>query len=366
MSQQESAQERSELPTPRRREQAMADGRVPKSPELTAAAGLLAAALGLTMAGGKAATHESVSVLRDSFGRLSAEPLTMPGAAAIVRDVLFSGLRAAAPVLLAVGAVILLVAGVQARGVWSGKPMAPDLSRISPLAGFKRMFSTQSVFNLVKAILKLVVLGALTWSALHGAWGDLSGLGGEAAGTVLGVARDLILRLVFSVGIGFLAVAALDYGVAVWQHEQQLKMTRQEIVQEHRESEGDPLLKSRIQSLARALSRKRMLHKVKEADVVVANPSHLAIALRYDPLNDGAPIVLALGRRKLALKIKELAAKAGVPVVENKPLARALIATATVGKPIPPALYAAVAEVLAWVYKRRGSGPAKLLAGAKR
>jgi flagellar biosynthetic protein FlhB len=109
-----------------------------------------------------------------------------------------------------------------------------------------------------------------------------------------------------------------------------------------------------------------MLHKVKEADVVVANPSHLAIALRYDPLNDGAPIVLAMGRRKLALKIKELAAKAGVPVVENKPLARALIATATVGKPIPAALYAAVAEVLAWVYKRRGGGPARLLAGAKR
>jgi flagellar biosynthetic protein FlhB len=217
------------------------------------------------------------------------------------------------------------------------------------------------VFTLLKALLKMTVLGLLTWTALKRAWMDLPGLGGEEAAVTLTVIRSLVLRLVTLVGLGFLVVAVLDYGFAVWKHEKELRMTRHEIVQEHRESEGDPLLKSRMQSLARSLARKRMLHKVKEADVVVVNPVHLAVALRYDMGQDGAPMVLAMGKLKLAEKIKELAVKAGVPIQENRPLARALIATATVGKPIPPALYAAVAEVLAWVYRRRGSVPKQAL-----
>jgi flagellar biosynthetic protein FlhB len=239
--------------------------------------------------------------------------------------------------------------------------MTPDFSRISPLAGVKRLFSTQSLFTLFKAILKLSALGMLTWYALRAAWPDLAGLGGEEAAVSLTVIRSLVLRLVAMVGLGFLAIAALDYGYQIWKHEKDLKMTRQEIVQEHKESEGDPLLKSRMRTLANALMRRRMLHKVKEADVVIVNPVHIAVALKYDMGQDGAPMVLAMGRRKLAEKIKALAAKAGVPVQENRPLARALIATATVGKPIPPALYAAVAEVLAWVYRRRGGIPQRTI-----
>ncbi|NOT09592.1 MAG: EscU/YscU/HrcU family type III secretion system export apparatus switch protein [Gemmatimonadales bacterium] len=353
MSDTQQAQERTELPTVRRRQTAFDEGRVPRSPELAAAAGLLAGALALAAVGGRV-FRETEDTLTAAFGGLTSTPLTMPAAAALVRDMVAAGLRAIVPVALAMFASIVLVAALQARGVWSAKPLAPDLSRISPLSGFRRLVSGQSVFTLFKAGLKLTVLGGLTYAALHGAWSELAGLGGEGAPIVAAVIRGLGLRLVATVGVGFLVVAALDYGFEVWQHERKLKMTRQEVVQELREQEGDPLLKSRVRSMARSMARRRMLHRVREAHVVVVNPIHVAVALKYDPGHDGAPVVLAMGRRKLAQRIKELARAAGVPLVENPTLARALIATAAVGKPIPPALYVAVAEVLAWVYRRRG------------
>src|SRR5690606_9934096 len=142
--------------------------------------------------------------------------------------------------------------------------------------------------------------------------------------------------------------------------QQQMMMTRQEVVQEHRESEGDPLLKSRMRSLAQALTRRRMLQRVREADVVIVNPTHVAVAIKYDVAEASAPIVLAMGQRKLAERIRALAAESRIPVVRNVPVARALLASATVGRPIPPALYAAVAEILAFVYRQRGRLPVGL------
>jgi flagellar biosynthetic protein FlhB len=361
----QAGQERTELPTPKRRESAREEGRVPKSPEVSAAVGLLAGVVTLAAAGGGMVSREIHQVLTESFGRLSSEPLTISAAEGLLRGVLLGGIRAAGPVLLAIGLPVLAIGAFQARGVWSGKPVTPDPDRINPLAGLKRMLGMQSVFTLLKALLKLVVLGAITYAALKGAWGDLAGLGGEDAGVIAAVARTLAVRLALSVGMAFLLVAAADYGFQAWQHEKQLRMTRQEVVQEHKESEGDPLLKSRMQSLARSHSRRRMLQQVREADVVVVNPVHIAVALRYEVGADGAPMVLAMGRRKLAERIKEIATESGVPIVENLPLARALIATGAVGKPIPPALYAAVAEVLAWLYRRRGAVGQRLLGAVR-
>ncbi len=358
MSDEQSAQERTELPTPRRREKAREEGQVPRSQELTAAIMLLAGASTIALVSGPGIGRQAARALQVAAASLVAEPLTIGSAGALLREMLQSGFLAFAPVLLAVALPGLLIAGLQARGVLSLKPVTPQLSRISPLSGFKRLVSPQSAFTLVKSLLKLAVIGALAWTALRGAWGDLAGLGGEEPGVVVAIVKSLGVRLVALVGFAFLGVAGVDYGFEVWQHEKKLRMTRQEVVQEFRESEGDPLLKSRMKSLAQAMSRKRMLHKVKEADVVVTNPVHVAVALRYDGGSDSAPVVLAMGKRKLAERIKVLAREAGVPIMENPPLARALIATSTVGKAIPPALYAAVAEVLAWVYRRRGRLPA--------
>jgi flagellar biosynthetic protein FlhB len=164
-----------------------------------------------------------------------------------------------------------------------------------------------------------------------------------------------LVRLTLWVGLSFLALAALDYWFQWNQVEKNLRMTRQEVIYEQRESEGDPTVKGRIKAVARALARQRMLQKVPTADVVVVNPTMIAVALKYDTSIAPAPIVLAMGQRKLAQRIRDLATKANVPIVENRPVARALLATSKVGRPIPPALYAAVAEILAFLYRRRAA-----------
>ena len=244
MSDKPSTQDRTELPTPKRREKAHEEGRVPRSPEIVAAVCLLAGASALAVSGGNAIGGTAERALHDTFGQLTADPLTLASAEGLLRGLVFQGLGAVAPVAIVVFLAIVLVGGVQARGVLSLQPLAPDLSRVSPLGGFKRLVSTQSLFTLLKAILKLSVLGFLTYTALGGAWMDLPGLGGADPAVTLTVIRGLVLRLVALVGVGFLVVAVLDYGFAVWKHEKELRMTRHEIVQEHRESEGDPLLRA--------------------------------------------------------------------------------------------------------------------------
>jgi flagellar biosynthetic protein FlhB len=160
--------------------------------------------------------------------------------------------------------------------------------------------------------------------------------------------------VLLAAGVAFVFLALADYGFQVWQNERELKMSRQDIKDETKESEGDPHVKARRRSMAGALARRRMMLSVSEADVVVTNPTHVAVALQYDPLVSDAPIVLAMGERKVAERIKARAREAGVPILENKPLARALLASAEVGAPIPVELYRAVAEVLAWVFRQRG------------
>jgi flagellar biosynthetic protein FlhB len=165
--------------------------------------------------------------------------------------------------------------------------------------------------------------------------------------------RRMGVGLAISTGLAFLAIAGGDYLFQFFRFDASLRMSRQEIVQEYKETEGDPLIKSRIRAMARALSRRKMLRDVPTADVVVTNPTRLAIALKYDAAVSSAPIVVAMGARKLADRIRALAREAGVPIMEAKPLAQALFATAKIGEPIPPALYLAVAEVLAFVYRQR-------------
>jgi flagellar biosynthetic protein FlhB len=253
-----------------------------------------------------------------------------------------------------VGGITLLVNAIQARGVISPEPIMPKLSHVDPIAGLKRLVSVQALFNVLKALLKLIIIGFVAWVVFRRAWPLILSTSGAEVPQILGVTRTLAIRLALSVGLAFLVVAAIDYGFQVWQYEKSLKMTRQEVTQEHRESEGDPAVKGRIRQLQRQMAKKRMMSKVATADVVVTNPTHIAVALKYDPLVSAAPIVVAMGERLVAQRIKELAFKAGVPVIENKPLARALLAGAKLGGAVPPALYVAVAEVIAFVFGRKG------------
>jgi flagellar biosynthetic protein FlhB len=348
-------EDRTEAPTQRRLDEARREGRVPRSAELSSATLLLAGTLALGLAGGTSLAEYAVKLLHQGGGWLTADPMSLADASSLLGMVTRATLAALAPFIATVVAVTLLVNVVQARGTFSVEPLAPKWSRIDPLAGIGRLLSVESIFALLKSLLKLSVLGFTTWVTLRHAWPEILSLTATGPGAILAVMRQLALKVATVTGLVFLALSGVDYAFQLWQHHKSMRMTKQEIIQEHRETEGDPQIKSRIRVLQRQMARKRMLSKVATADVVVTNPTHIAVALKYDADVANAPIVLAMGERKLAQRIKQLAYAAGVPVIENKPLAQALLATAKVGAPIPTGLYAAVAEIIAFVYRRRGT-----------
>jgi flagellar biosynthetic protein FlhB len=218
-----------------------------------------------------------------------------------------------------------------------------------------RIWGVRSVVELAKSIMKLLVVAGAMYFVLRRAWPDIMTLGQQSPAALVTVLGRYTVQLLATAGMAYLVIAGGDYAYQLWQHERKLKMTKQEVKQEHKETEGDPLVKSRLRSLGRALLRRQMFADVPGADVVVTNPTHIAVALKYDASVSGAPIVLAMGQRKIAQRIRKLAFESGVPVIENKPLARALLATGRVGEPIPAELYVAVAEVLAFVIRRRAA-----------
>jgi flagellar biosynthetic protein FlhB len=354
-------QERTEEPTPRRLQKAQDDGQVARSPELLTSVVLLGSLVSIGAFGVPRIGRLAAEQLYAAGAGLRLAPLDVDGASILVRQSATATLLVLVPVLLAIAVPALAMGTLQARGVLSAKPITPDLSRLSPLKGFGRLLGGDAVATLLKATAKVVILGVVTWLALDAIWPTLAALPGASAGAVTEAARVVIIRVVGITGLAFLVLAGADYAWQLRQHRAKLRMTRQEIVQEHREDQGDPMLRSRRRSIALDLSRRRMLQDVKSATVVVVNPTSIAVALRYDPASDGAPVIVAMGRRKLAERIRETARKAGIPVVQNIPVARALIAGGKVGKPIPAALYAAVAEVLAFVYRSRRKAGSTLL-----
>lgn len=355
--QQQSSQERTEQPTQQRLDKAHREGKVARSQELSGAVIMLSGTAALALTGTGIIGKHLVIVMQEQAHWLSVVAFDESAVVVLLRLAGQETLVALLPFLLGVMGVALLVNLIQARGVFSMEPIMPKLSKVSPLAGFGRIFSWQSPFNLLKSVLKLGFLAFVTYATIRGAWPDIIGLSRHGSAAVLLILRELMLKLALIAGLSFLAIALLDYLFQAQQHIRGLRMTKQDIVREHKETEGDPLIKSRMRALARSLSRKRMLADVAHADVVVTNPTHLAVALKYDPRIAPAPIVLAMGQRKLATRIKDAARAAGVPLLENPPLAQALVATATVGRQVPPALYTVVAEIIAFVYKQRQRMP---------
>ncbi len=346
-------QDRTEDPTGKRREQAREEGQIARSPDLAAVAMLLAGAGVLAASGGAPLADFAVGVTRSSAASLSAGELTSAGATQMLTGIVTGLLRALAPFAIGVTLVTILVQVAQTRGLFTTKPLTPKLSHLNPVSGIKRIVGMDGVVNLLKAVLKTAALGAVTASVLHQSWPELMSLAEQGAPAIAAVMGGLTFKLTVITGLAFAVVAIADYGYQWYKSEKQLKMTKQQVKHEGRESDGDPHVKARIRSMQRQLARQRMLQAVATADVVVTNPTHIAVALRYDPSVSPAPIVVAMGERKLAERIKAIARAAAVPTIENKPIARALLATSSIGHPIPPALYAAVAEILAFVYRRR-------------
>ena len=353
MAESESGQEKTESPTARRLQQAREEGKVARSAELSAAAVLLAGAASIGLAGGESLATFAQRVLRDSAASLSGGALTPLGATQVLRTVTLGLIQALMPFVAGVAGVTILVNVIQSRGALTPGAIKPKFAALNPTNGFKKLLSMDAVVNLLKSIVKLAALGTVTWLVLRQNWPELISLAEAGPAAVMAVTRSLGLRLVTLTGLAFLVVALADYAWQLYSFEKSLRMTKQEVMLEHKEMEGDPQIKGRIRSLQRQRARQRMLQAVPNADVVITNPTHVAVALEYDPARASAPIVVAMGERKLAERIKEIARASGVPLVENKPIARALLATCIVSKPIPPALYTAVAEILAFVFRLR-------------
>ena len=352
----ETEQEKTEAPSQRRRDDAAAEGRVARSPEISAAALLLASAMGFTAAG-PALAAALREVLGTGLGFGAAGQLTPAGAVELVRALGWKAMLGAAGFLAVLALTALVVGAVQARGTFTWQPLTPKFSRLNPAENAKRVVGTQGLVELGKSLVKLVVVGWAVKGVLEAAWPDVVALGQESPRALLEVAREHGVKLFVHAGTAYLALAAADYGWQLWQHEQSLRMTKEEVKQESKQQDGDPMVKQRMRALARQRARRQMMKDVPKADVVVVNPVHIAVALKYDPDVAPAPYVLAVGRRKVAERIKEIAFASNVPVVENVPLARALVASVQLGSIIPAELYVAVAEVLAFVLRRRGAMP---------
>ncbi len=348
----ESGQERTEAATPRRRAMARSEGNVAKSTEVVSVVGL-AVAFGALAAFGPGIANGLAGVLRGYLGSIA----TITIDAATVPQ-LATRLFGALALLLLPFAGLVAVAGVGASVAQngfliSGKAVSPKLARISPAAGMSRIFSKRALVELAKALLKIAVVGGVVGWALVKVAPQFVPLAVAPPEASYGWMLATMLRLAAAAIAALAVLALLDFFFQRWDWEQRLRMTRQELKEEFKQHEGDPVLKSKIRSRQMDMTRRRMLSDVKTADVVVTNPIHFAVALKYDPERMGAPRVVAKGARLLAARIRELAKAAGVPVIEDPPLARALYKACKVGSEVPLAFYKAIAELLAVVYRKR-------------
>jgi flagellar biosynthetic protein FlhB len=343
--------ERNYPATPRRLEQARERGQVARSRELSTAAIAFAAAITLSTLGpalfSRCADIVRRGLILDRGAAFDADRM-LRSLSALADASLWAILPVLALTLVATLAAPLLLSG----WVFSGKAVMPDFNRLDPIRGLSNIVSTHSLVELVKALGKCALLAGIgTWSIVH-AFDDLTTLAVQDVG-------GATMRLGSLVGTGFFAlvggltlIAAFDVPYAIWRHRHALRMTREEIREELREAEGDPQLKARVRSLQRAAARKRMMAAVPKATVIVTNPTHYAIALAYDETMR-APRVVAKGMDLVAQRIREIAIEHGVPLLEAPAVARALHRHADLDAEIPHALYAAVAQVLAYVYQVR-------------
>ncbi len=360
----ESFQERTEQATPKRRQEAAKKGEVPRSQEVTIAVLLLASA-GVVAGTGGVIAGSAVNLFGMSVSKLSALPVGVAGAAEYLNAAGWKVLAAMAPALLTMAGAALAVGAVQARGVLSIEPLRPKWDRLDPLKKAKQIWGSKALMELMKSLVKLGIVAIAMFVGLRTAVEEFPSLGQSSPFALLTILQRYATRMLLAAGLAYLVLAIADYAFQLWQHEKQLRMTRQEVKKEVKESEGDQVIKMRRRTIGRQMARRRMLLAVSEADVVVTNPTQIAVALKYEPDVAAAPTVVALGERKVAHRIRELANEAGVPVIENKPLARALLATAEVGRPIPVELFLAVAEVLAFVYRTFGMTSPARPAGAR-
>lgn len=352
MAESESGQDKTEDPTDKRKRDSREKGEIARSKELNTLAVMLAGAGGLLIYGGGLAS-DLLEIMRLNFS-LPREVLLTPGSMA--QYLLHSGkiaILAVQPVLL----VLLLAAviGPISLGGWlfAAGSMAPKFSRMNPASGLKRMFSTSALMELLKALGKFFLVLFVALTVLQSDIDDLLRIAHEPLEQAIIHSVQLVGWSTLWMACGLILIAAIDVPIQLYQSKQKLMMTKQEVRDEYKEQEGKPEVKQRIRQLQREVSQRRMMAAVPEADVVITNPTHYAVALKYDPEKGNAPVLLAKGNDFLALKIREIAVANEVMLLESPALARSIYYSTELDQEIPGGLYLAVAQVLAYVYQIR-------------
>jgi flagellar biosynthetic protein FlhB len=286
-----------------------------------------------------------------SLGHLHDTPLTLDAMQGYtITGVLALG-HCVWPIMAATVVGGLLAGGIQTRFRTSSEALAVNWERLNPVEGFKRLFSMRSTVATALGIVKLSVIIALCYNVIKKILSDPIFYSSVDVARIAGFMADSSFKIVLQVGVSLIVLAAVDYSYKFWQTNQDLKMTKEELKDETKNTEGDPAVKARQRRRRQTMTKRKMLAEVPKADVVVVNPTHIAVALRYDRKTMKAPKIVAKGTRLNALQIRQIAEEHQVPVIENKPLARLMFKYGRVGGEIPAQLYAAVAEILAWVYR---------------
>jgi flagellar biosynthetic protein FlhB len=357
----ENRENRTEPATPHRRQEARESGQVARSTDLTMAALLIVGLLVLFL------TAQSITQILASLMQwlLGPSGLSFDARAMLENDFRVGVPRVArivAPIFLSVAAAAVIVLGLQVGFHVTAKPLMPSLAKLNPLQGLGRLFAGRSAMHLAMNLAKLVLIGAVAWNYVNGQMPTILALGTLEFPANFAAAANIVFSLAWRLAWSLLILAFADWLYQKWQYERDLRMTKQEIEDEAKRMEGDQEIKYRRRQMARKMIIQRIHHEVPKADVVITNPTELAIALKYDDKNMAAPRVVAKGAGFLAQRIRQIAVANGVPILERKPLAQALYKTVDVGQEVPPQFYQAIAEILAYVYELAGKGVRRMRA----
>lgn len=343
------AEERTEPATPKRREEVRKKGQVAKSPELSSSFMLLALFTVLGAAGVYCYNQLS-ELIKSSLTRISNPEITPVSAYSIFLNNLWTITKTVGPFFLAGIIIALVVNSVQVRFLFATQLLQPNWDRINPASGFKRLFSLRALFDTAKSIFKVGVIAYIAYGVFISNLPDILNLLGRDNKVLLLTIARIVFQIGLRTALALIALAIIDYIYQRYQFEKSIRMTKQEIREELRNTEGSPEMRAFIKQRQRAVARQRMMAEVPQADVVITNPTELAVAVKYER-KMRAPKVIAKGARLIAQRIKSIAKEHDIPVVEDKPLAQLLFKSVEVGQEIPPTLYKAVAEILAFVYR---------------
>lgn len=349
----ESDAEKTEMPTPKRLQRARSEGNVVKTMELNSAVILLSGTILLNMMMGKI-MQSMIYFFHAFYGEIPTFEFTVDN---FHRYFVLGCTKIAlilAPFLLTIMVVGILINIIQSGWIFSAKTLTPKLSRLNPLNGFSRFFSSRAFVDLLKNVVKVSLVGLVAYWTISADFEEFVPLLDKSIGQIIIFLGHIAFKVAMRTSLMILIIAILDYIWVRYKYIKDLKMTKQEVKEEHRQAEGPPEVKSAIRRIQLRTAINRMMSQVPSAEVVITNPTHYAVALKYESGKMDAPIVLAKGARKIALKIRQIAEEHNIPIVENPPLARSLYHSVDIGKMISPEFYAAVAEVLAYIYKLKG------------